>query len=174
MRLKAHKAGFYQVFLDQYENGPAARNRAASIEAVQNIIPDEYYLGQKPDSRAGRAQYEAEAERLSRDFNPQLKTRWASCKPRRCRGCTKARRRRQISSFATLALAKKSRSKQEEKPENSAFRTLASSAVTIVEMERDSRVRLMQKTRPSRPPTGATSHSGISAPITIKTARLSQ
>lgn len=71
--LEAQQAGFesYADYLDAYENGPAMVSRAASIEAVQNIIPDEFYMGQdlSPEQEAA---YEAEAQRLREEFNPNL------------------------------------------------------------------------------------------------------
>ena len=71
--LEAQQAGFnsYVEYMDAYES-MAAINRGASIEAVQSVIPDQFYLGQDLTPEQD-AEFEAEAGRLSRDFNPRLK-----------------------------------------------------------------------------------------------------
>jgi len=71
--LEAQQAGFdsYADYLDAYE-GMATMNRTVSIEAVQNIIPDQFYMGQDLTPEQD-AQYGEEADRLGREFNPQLK-----------------------------------------------------------------------------------------------------
>jgi hypothetical protein len=71
--LEAQQAGFdsYEDYLDAYESGPARVNRGVSLEAIQNIIPDEYYLGQDI-SEEENARLEAETLQLRDDFNPSL------------------------------------------------------------------------------------------------------
>ena len=71
--LEAQQAGFdsYADYLDAYETGPARMNRGVSLEAIQNIIPDEYYLGQDI-SEDENARLEAETLQLRDDFNPSL------------------------------------------------------------------------------------------------------
>ena len=71
--LEAQQAGFdsYADYLDAYE-GMATMNRTVSIEAVQNIIPDQFYMGQDLTPEQD-AQYGEEADRIGREFNPKLK-----------------------------------------------------------------------------------------------------
>ena len=71
--LEAQQAGFdsYADYLDAYETGPARMNRGVSLEAIQNIIPDEYYLGQDI-SEEDNARLEAETLQLRDEFNPSL------------------------------------------------------------------------------------------------------
>ena len=61
----------YSDYLDAYESGPARLNRRMSLEAIQNVIPDEFYMGQDMTPEQ-EAEYEAETERLRREFNPNL------------------------------------------------------------------------------------------------------
>ncbi len=61
----------YETFVGEYESGPARTNRNNAFEAIQNIIPDEYYLGQDI-SEDENARLEAETLQLRDDFNPSL------------------------------------------------------------------------------------------------------
>jgi hypothetical protein len=70
--LEAQQAGFdsYSDYLDAYE-GMATMNRTVSIEAIQSVIPDQFYMGQDMTPEQD-AEYEAETERLRQEFNPKL------------------------------------------------------------------------------------------------------
>ena len=70
--LEAQQAGFdsYSDYLDAYE-GMATMNRTVSIEAIQAVIPDQFYMGQDMTPEQD-AEYEAETERLRQEFNPKL------------------------------------------------------------------------------------------------------